>query len=110
MMFEFHSKIVEKLEEQREILTLLSSKKGKRSNETRKVTTAKITTLAPSSSKMVSLTSVALPSKSNWSYSNHSAWSSDYPDCGKENQSPIDLHTVDVSLKDHKTPISFSSS
>jgi len=108
MMFEFHSEIVEKLEKQTEILALLL-KKGKRSNEIRKATTAKITTLEPSSSKMVSLPSVELPSKSNWSYSNQSAWSSDYPDCGNENQSPIDLHTVDVSLKDHKTPISFSS-
>jgi len=109
MMFEFHSEIVEKLEKQTEILALLL-KKGKRGNETRKAPTAKITTLAPSSSKMVSLPSVELPSKSNWSYSNQSAaWLSDYPDCGKENQSPIDLHTVDVSLKDHKSPISFSS-
>jgi len=107
MMFEFHTNVIEKLDEQTAMIGLLL-KKGKRINETRQAKSAEITTLAPSStSKMVSLPSVELPS--NWSYSNQSAWLSDFPGCGKENQSPIDLHTVDVSLKDHKSPISFSS-
>jgi len=107
MMFEFHSNVIEKLEEQTAMIGLLL-KKGKRSNETRQAKSAKITTLVPiSTSKMVSLPSVEL--LSNWSYLNQSAWLSDYPGCGKENQSPINLHTVDVSLKDHKSPISFSS-
>jgi len=106
MMMEFHSMVVKKLEEQTEMLTLLMKKgKGKVSNLPSKAS-QKITTLAPS--KTVSLPS-SLPSNSNWSYTNQSTWLSDYPRCGQEYQSPVDLHTVDVSLKDHKTPISFLS-
>merc|ERR1719233_1045830 len=103
---EFYSMVVKKLEEQTEMLTLLMKKgKGKVSNLPSKAP-QKITTLAPS--KTVSLPS-SLPSNSNWSYTNQSTWLSDYPGCGKGHQSPIDLHTVDVSLQDHKTPIRFSS-
>jgi len=105
MMIEFHSVVLKKLEEQTEMLALLLKKgKGKGSNLVSKAST--ITTLAPS--KVVSLPA-SLPSNSNWSYTNQSTWLSDYPRCGQEYQSPIDLHTVDVSLKDHKNPISFSS-
>jgi len=103
MMIKFHSMVVKKLEEQTEMLAMLL-KKGKGSNLASKAS-HKMTTLAPS--KMVSLPS-SLPSNSNWSYANQNTWS-EYPGCGQDHQSPIDLHTIDVSLKDHKTPISFSS-
>jgi len=110
-ILEFHSNVVKKLEEQTEMLTAMLKKgKGKVSKETRK-DSPKITTLAPiaSSSNLVSVPTVVLASNSNWSYSDHTTWVTDYPGCGKDNQSPVDLHTVDVALKDHKTPISFSS-
>ena len=110
-MLEFHSNVVKKLEEQTEMLTVLLKKgKGKVSKEASK-DLLKITTLAPlaSPSNLVSLHPTVLPSNSNWSYSDPSTWVTDYPGCGKDNQSPVDLHTVDVALKDHKTPISFSS-
>merc|ERR1719308_388406 len=111
-MLEFHSYVVKKLEEQTEMLTVLLKKgKGKGIKEGSK-DLLKITTLAPplaSPSNLVSLHPTVLPSNSNWSYSDHSTWVTDYPGCGKGNQSPVDLHTVDVALKDHKTPISFSS-
>jgi len=111
-MLEFHSNVVKKLEEQTEMLTVLL-KKGKVSKQaTARKDLPKITTLVPlasSPSNLVSVPTVVLASNSNWSYSDHSTWVTDYPECGKDNQSPVDLHTVDVALKDHKTPISFSS-
>ena len=111
-MLEFHSNVVKKLEEQTEMLTVLL-KKGKVSKQARaRKDSPKITTLVPlasSPSNLVSVPTVVLASNSNWSYSDHSTWVTDYPGCGKDNQSPVDLHTVDVALKDHKNPISFSS-
>jgi len=111
-MLEFHSYVVKKLEEQTEMLTVLLKKgKGKGIKEASK-DLLKITTLVPplaSPSNLVSLHPTVLPSNSNWSYSDHSTWVTDYPGCEKGNQSPVDLHTVDVALKDHKIPISFSS-
>ena len=47
------------------------------------------------------------------SYSEPSAgpalWAASHPGCGEENQSPVNLHTVDVALREHKKAISFSS-
>ena len=98
-MLEEQSKVIRKLEVQTELLASLL----KESTESNSKALPKITTLKPN--KLVSTT----PSYLDWNYSNQATWSLDYPGCGKENQSPIDLRTVDVALKDHKSPINFSS-
>merc|ERR1719466_497517 len=48
----------------------------------------------------------------DWSYSGSSgpdSWLTSHPSCGGESQSPINLETVDVVLREHKTPLMFSS-
>jgi len=100
IMLEEQSRTIKKLEAQTELLALLFKDKDS-STESKK--TSPKTTTPPS--KLVSST----PSYPDWNYSNQGTWSSDYPGCGKENQSPIDLRTVGVALKDHKSQISFSS-
>jgi len=102
-MLEEQARVIKKLEVQTELLALLLKDSTKsKSNKA----LSKTTTLAPS--KLIS-TSTIPSSYSDWNYSNQGTWSSEYPSCGEENQSPIDLHTVGVALKDHKSPISFSS-
>merc|ERR1719318_1366636 len=104
----FYAKVISKLEKREEMLSLLFKKKSKsnQSNSTSKsVSSPQTTTTQPPSSPEPKLTTTA---SSAWSYSNLS-WSGDHPSCGLENRSPVNLHTADVVLKDHKQPISFSS-
>jgi len=97
-MLEEQSRTIKKLEAQTELLALLLKDSSAESKKT-----LRKTTIPPS--KLV----LSTPSYPDWNYSNQGSWSSDYPGCGKENQSPIDLRTVGVALKDHKSTISFSS-
>ena len=105
-MANFYTKVMNKLEKQEEILSLLFKKRSKstQSNSSTKSVSSPPTATQPPPSPEPQLTT----SGSAWSYSNLS-WSGDHPSCGIESQSPVNLHTVDVVLRDHKQPISFSS-
>merc|ERR1719470_753870 len=109
-MANFYTKVISKLEKQEEMLSLLLKKriKSNQSNSTsRSVSSPRTTTTQPPSLPEPKLTTTT--ASSAWSYSNLISWSGDHPSCGLENQSPVNLHTEDVVLKDHKQPISFSS-
>jgi len=101
-MENFYTKVMNKLDKQEEMLSLLFKKRNKssQSNST-KYRSSPPTKTQPSHEPQ-------LTTESAWSYSNI-GWSGDHPSCGVENQSPVNLHTVDVVLKDHKEPISFTS-
>merc|ERR1719347_2393574 len=104
-MIEFYAKVTSKLEEHTDLLAkLLRKRKTKEpsynSSSTRN-SSLSITPLTSSDGKSLSM--------SNWNYSEPDTWLSSYPKCVRENQSPINLHTVDVALRDHKVPINYSS-
>jgi len=101
-MANFYTKVMNKLDKQEEILSLLFKK---RSKSTSKSVSSPPTATQPTTSPEPQLTTTG----SAWSYSNLISWSGDHPSCGIESQSPVNLHTVDVVLKDHKQPITFSS-
>merc|ERR1719470_672553 len=108
-MANFYTKVITKLEKQEEMISLLFKKRSKsnQSNSNSKsVSSPQTTTTQPPSIPEPKLTTTT--ASSAWSYSNLS-WPGDHSSCGLENQSPVNLHTEDVVLKDHKLPISFSS-
>merc|ERR1719347_2581571 len=104
-MTEFFAKVTSKLEEHTELLAkLLRKRKTKEPSHNSSSThnsSLLITPLASRDSK-----SLSMP---NWSYSAPDTWLSTHPKCVRENQSPINLHTVDVAVRDHKVPINYSS-
>merc|ERR1719347_2309063 len=104
-MTEFFAKVTSKLEEHTELLAkLLRKRKTKEPSHNSSSThnsSLLITPLASRDSK-----SLSMP---NWSYSEPDTWLTSYPKCARENQSPINLHTVDVAVRDHKVPINYSS-
>jgi len=102
-----YTTVISKLEKQEEMLSLLFKKrsKSKSTSSSKSASPQTIPTAQPSPPAPRLATTTA---SSAWSYSNFS-WSEDHPSCGLENQSPVNLQTVDVVLKDHKLPISFSS-
>jgi len=94
----FHADVLNKLDEQTDMLTLLFKKRKDKSGKSKK---PNISSAAPAIKSS--------PAASIWTYSNSSAWLSPlYPECEKEEQSPVELHTVDVALKEYKTSITFS--
>jgi len=106
---EFYAKVLSKLEEQTEMLALLSKKRKEKGIKSKKVSTKSFVSSLTDSS---SVSGFNLSSSSSWSYSEPSSgpalWAASHPGCGEENQSPVDLHTVDVALREHKKAISFS--
>jgi len=103
---EFYIKVLSKLEEQTEMLAVLSKKRKEKGIKSKKVSTK---SFVSSLTDSPSVSGFNLSSSSSWSYSEPAMWAASHPGCGKENQSPVDLHTVDVALRDHKKAISFSS-
>jgi len=99
MTAKFHADVLRRLDEQTDMLTLLFKKRKDKSGKSKKPNN--ISTATPA----IKLS----PPASTWTYSNSSAWLSPlFPGCGREDQSPVELHTVDVALKEYKTPITFS--
>ena len=107
---EFYAKVLGKLEEQTEMLAILSKKRKEKGVKSKKVSTKSFVSSLTDSS---SVSGFNLSSSSSWSYSESSSgpakWAARHPGCGEENQSPVDLHTVDVAMREHKKAISFSS-
>ena len=124
-MAEFHMKVLSKLDEQTEKISLLS-KKSKSSKQqpnspkpalkTGSTSTVSSTSSSSPTSSSTPTASATPPSKSlipsAWTYpadpTGPQTWPVAHPGCGKENQSPVDLQTLVVALRKHKSPISFS--
>jgi len=102
-MIEFYAKVTSKLDEHTELYgRLLKKRKAKEpSNNSSSTESSSLLITPPAPSK-----SLSMP---DWSYSEPDTWLSSYPKCVGENQSPINLHTVDVAVRDHEVPINYSS-
>jgi len=107
---EFYAKVLSKLEEQTKMLALLFKKRKEKGNKSKKVPAKSFVSSLTDSS---SVSGFNISSSSSWSYSESSSgpamWATSHPGCGEESQSPVDLHTFDVALREHKKAISFSS-
>jgi len=107
-MTKYHEEVVTILEKQSKILSKLLKKEGKKSTSkspSPSSTPMKDSIMNASTSTLPPTTSLGL--SPDWSYS--SSWADSYPICGEGGQSPVNLETVDVAVREHKAPLQFTS-
>merc|ERR1719427_1780408 len=106
-MAKYQEEIVNILEKQTEMLSLVLKRNPKKVKKSAKSPAGP--SYNPTTTPVPSNTAEVSP---DWSYSGSSgpdSWLTSHPSCGGESQSPINLETVDVALREHKTSLTFSS-
>merc|ERR1719508_181629 len=106
-MAKYQEEIVNILEKQTEMLSLVLKRNPKKPKKSAK------SSAGPSyNHTSTPVPSITVEVSPGWSYSGSSgpdSWLPSHPNCGGESQSPINLETVDVALREHKTSLTFSS-
>eukprot|EP00092_Neocalanus_flemingeri_P022256 GFUD01024135.1.p1 GENE.GFUD01024135.1~~GFUD01024135.1.p1 ORF type:complete len:396 (-),score=123.25 GFUD01024135.1:88-1275(-) len=103
-MAKYHKEIVTVLEKQNKMLSHLIKKNKKSKKSTNSPAGPSLNSTVPDPAHTL-LTGVS----PDWSYTATSGWIFSHPICGGESQSPVNLETVDVTMKVHRKPLLFSS-
>jgi len=105
-MTKYHTEVVTILEKQSKLLSKLLKKQGKKSMSKlpSPLSTPMKASMNASTSTQSPVTGLGL--SPDWSYS--SSWADSYPICGEGGQSPVNLETVDVAVREHKALLQFT--
>ena len=113
VMTKYHEEVVKILEKQSQMLYKLMKNQVKKSkNKANSPSSSPVNSSSTSSTTLSPVSPAGLGLSPDWDYSSssgHDSWFSNYPICGEENQSPINLETVDVALREQKKPLQFTS-